>query len=71
MEINAAARQNLIAAGGVIESTFTPGKYALEMSSVVYDQFWRFDKESLPEDLIRRSLLTLRHSPIWNPKLIG
>lgn len=56
MEINAAARQNLIAAGGVIESTFTPGKYALEMSAVVYESFWRFDKESLPEDLIRRGM---------------
>lgn len=54
MEINAAARQNLIAAGGVIESTFTPGKYALQMSAEVYKTFWRFDKESLPEDLIRR-----------------
>lgn len=58
MEINAAARQNLINAGGVIENTFTPGRYAMEMSSAVYDLAWRFDKESLPEDLIRRCLLS-------------
>lgn len=54
MEINAAARQSLIAANGVIEGTFTPGKYAMEMSGVVYDLLWRFDQEALPEDLIRR-----------------
>ena len=57
MEINAAARQNLVGAGGVIENTFTPGRYAMEMSSAVYDLSWRFDKESLPEDLIRRCSL--------------
>lgn len=56
MEINAAARQNLIAAGGIIEQTFTPGKYALEMSAVVYNALWRFDQEALPEDLIRRGM---------------
>ncbi|KAG0629524.1 hypothetical protein M758_1G110200 [Ceratodon purpureus] len=56
MEINAAARQNLVGAGGVIENTFTPGRYAMEMSSAVYDLSWRFDKESLPEDLIRRGM---------------
>lgn len=54
MEINAAARQNLVAAAGVIETTFTPGKYAMEMSAVVYETFWQFDQEALPEDLIRR-----------------
>ncbi|KAG0579870.1 hypothetical protein KC19_4G130100 [Ceratodon purpureus] len=56
MEINAAARQNLVAANGVIETTFTPGKYAMEMSAVVYDALWRFDQEALPEDLIRRGM---------------
>ena len=57
MEINAAARQNLINAGGVIESNFTPGPYALEMSSAVYGLKWRFDMEGLPADLIRRCVI--------------
>lgn len=54
MEINALARESLINAGGIIESCFSPGKYALELSSAAYDQLWRFDMEALPADLIRR-----------------
>ncbi|OVA06652.1 Lipoxygenase [Macleaya cordata] len=56
MEINALARQSLINAGGIIESSFTPGKYAIEISSVIYGQEWRFDMEGLPADLVRRGL---------------
>jgi lipoxygenase len=54
MEINAQARKALINAGGIIESSFSPGKYSMLLSSGVYDTFWRFDKEALPADLIRR-----------------
>lgn len=54
MEINALARQYLISAKGVIETSFFPGKYSMELSSVVYDQEWRFDYEALPKDLINR-----------------
>ena len=54
MEINALARESLINAGGIIESCFSPGKYAIELSSAAYDQLWRFDMEALPADLIRR-----------------
>ena len=54
MEINALARESLINAGGIIESTFSPGKYSIEISSAAYDQLWRFDMEALPADLIRR-----------------
>lgn len=54
MEINALARQNLINGGGVIESCFSPGKYAMELSSAAYDIMWRFDMEALPADLVRR-----------------
>lgn len=54
MEINAQARGLLINAGGVIESNFSPKKYCLELSSTVYKDFWRFDMEALPNDLIRR-----------------
>ncbi|KAJ4724166.1 Lipoxygenase [Melia azedarach] len=56
MEINALARQLLINADGVIESTFTPRTYSMELSSVAYDKEWRFDYEALPKDLIRRGL---------------
>ena len=54
MEINALAREALINAGGIIESTFSPVKYSMELSSVAYDKHWRFDHEALPKDLISR-----------------
>ncbi|CAI9779943.1 unnamed protein product [Fraxinus pennsylvanica] len=56
LEINALARQNLINADGVIESCFTPGRYCMEMSAAAYKNFWRFDLEGLPADLIRRGM---------------
>uniref|UniRef100_A0A6N2MN37 Lipoxygenase n=1 Tax=Salix viminalis TaxID=40686 RepID=A0A6N2MN37_SALVM len=56
MEINAEARKSLINAGGTIESTFSPGKYSMELSSVVYDKQWRFDHQGLPMDLISRGM---------------
>ncbi|KAF3448915.1 hypothetical protein FNV43_RR09632 [Rhamnella rubrinervis] len=43
MEINALARQALINAGGIIETSFSPGKYSTEFSSAAYDKQWRFD----------------------------
>ncbi|KAK4566683.1 hypothetical protein RGQ29_002804 [Quercus rubra] len=56
MEINASARQTLVNADGVIESCFTPGQYAMEISAAAYKSSWRFDMESLPADLIRRGM---------------
>ncbi|KAJ6945126.1 hypothetical protein NC651_000228 [Populus alba x Populus x berolinensis] len=56
MEINALARQYLVNAKGIIETSFFPGKYSMELSSVVYDQEWRFDYEALPKDLINRGM---------------
>ncbi|KAK2636726.1 hypothetical protein Ddye_031518 [Dipteronia dyeriana] len=56
LEINALARQSLINGGGIIEASFFPGKYAMEVSSAAYKSMWRFDKEALPADLIRRGL---------------
>ncbi|XWS22731.1 hypothetical protein CRYUN_Cryun29cG0061500 [Craigia yunnanensis] len=55
LEINALARQSLINAGGIIEACFSPGKYAMELSSAAYES-WRFDMEALPADLIRRGM---------------
>ncbi|CAA0832500.1 Lipoxygenase 2- chloroplastic [Striga hermonthica] len=56
MEINALARQALINCDGIIESSFSPGKYSIELSSVAYDKLWRFDLEALPADLINRGI---------------
>ncbi|KAL2238646.1 linoleate 13S-lipoxygenase 2-1, chloroplastic-like [Sesamum indicum] len=56
MEINALAREALINANGIIEKAFSPGKYAIELSSIAYDQLWRFDLEALPADLINRGM---------------
>ncbi|KAG6536177.1 hypothetical protein ZIOFF_001226 [Zingiber officinale] len=56
MEINALARSSLINANGIIEGTFSPRKYSLELSSAAYDKLWRFDMEALPADLIRRGM---------------
>ncbi|XP_050232387.1 linoleate 13S-lipoxygenase 3-1, chloroplastic [Mercurialis annua] len=56
LEINALARQSLVSADGVIENCFTPGRYCMEMSAAAYKNFWRFDMEGLPADLIRRGM---------------
>ncbi|XP_044470116.1 linoleate 13S-lipoxygenase 2-1, chloroplastic-like [Mangifera indica] len=56
MEINALARQKLINADGIIESSFSPGKLSAELGSAVYDAVWRFDHEALPQDLISRGM---------------
>ncbi|TVU08175.1 hypothetical protein EJB05_41566 [Eragrostis curvula] len=56
MEINALARGMLINADGIIETNFAPREYCIELSSAVYKDFWRFDMEALPNDLIRRGM---------------
>ncbi|CAJ1933281.1 unnamed protein product [Sphenostylis stenocarpa] len=56
MEINALAREALINANGIIESSFTPGKHSVLLSSIVYDKHWQFDLQSLPKDLIHRGM---------------
>ncbi|KAL6646132.1 hypothetical protein ACP70R_017740 [Stipagrostis hirtigluma subsp. patula] len=56
LRINALARSALINADGIIEVSFSPQKYSMELSSVAYDQLWRFDMEALPADLIRRGM---------------
>ncbi|KAK9079051.1 hypothetical protein SSX86_000720 [Deinandra increscens subsp. villosa] len=56
MEINGLARLALINAGGTIETSFSPLKYSMQISSDVYAQQWRFDHEALPADLISRGM---------------
>ncbi|KAK2353189.1 linoleate 9S-lipoxygenase [Trifolium repens] len=55
MNINALARNVLVNAEGIIESTFLWGNYALEMSAVVYKD-WVFTEQGLPNDLIKRGV---------------
>ncbi|XP_054780939.1 seed linoleate 9S-lipoxygenase-3-like isoform X2 [Prosopis cineraria] len=55
MRINATARSALINEGGTIESTFLPGKYAMEISSIIYKN-WVFTEQALPNDLIKRGM---------------
>ncbi|KAG8085102.1 hypothetical protein GUJ93_ZPchr0010g9360 [Zizania palustris] len=55
MQINTLARSILLSAGGILEMTMYPGKYAMEMSSAIYSH-WRFTDQSLPNDLIKRGV---------------
>ncbi|CAL8146467.1 unnamed protein product [Prunus armeniaca] len=70
LKINALARQFLINAGGVIESNFTAGKYCMEMSCAAYRDWWRFDLEGLPADLLRRGMAVPDSTQVHGIRLV-
>ncbi|XP_059302515.1 linoleate 9S-lipoxygenase 6 [Lycium ferocissimum] len=69
MNINAMARQVLINAGGVLESTVFPSKYAMEMSAVVYKN-WVFPDQALPADLVKRGVAVEDDSSLHGVRLL-
>ncbi|MFS8005670.1 putative linoleate 13S-lipoxygenase [Helianthus anomalus] len=54
MQINSLARLALINASGTINTSFSPKKYSMQLSSDAYARDWRFDHEALPADLVSR-----------------
>ncbi|KAL4585614.1 hypothetical protein LXL04_010237 [Taraxacum kok-saghyz] len=54
--INAIACESLISTQGIIEDGFSSGIYSTEMVCAAYRDWWRFDLEGLPQDLIRRGM---------------
>ncbi|GAU50191.1 hypothetical protein TSUD_408790 [Trifolium subterraneum] len=55
MNINANARNILINADGIVESTFLLGGYSMQLSADAYKD-WNFTEQGLPNDLIKRGV---------------
>lgn len=71
LQINAMARVALVNAGGIIERTFTPGRYSMELGSQVYGATWTFESQALPQDLIARGMAVSDSSKASGVSLVG
>ncbi|XP_021282192.1 linoleate 9S-lipoxygenase 6-like [Herrania umbratica] len=69
MTINALARELLVNAGGIIETTFCPGKYSMEMSSENYKS-WNFLDQALPNDLKKRGIAVDDANSLYGLRLL-
>ncbi|CAO1944102.1 unnamed protein product [Urochloa humidicola] len=69
MNINSNARQMLVNAGGIFETTVFPREYAFEMSSKIYKN-WNFNDQALPDDLIKRGMAVPDPSSPYKVKLL-
>ncbi|MQL20446.1 hypothetical protein EI008_26020, partial [Escherichia coli] len=69
MNINSLARNVLVNAEGIIESTFLWGRYSLEMSAVIY-KYWVFPEQALPADLIKRGVAVEDSSSPYGLRLL-
>ncbi|KAL2337924.1 hypothetical protein Fmac_012370 [Flemingia macrophylla] len=69
LNINGLARQALINADGIIEKSFLPGRYSVEMSSAVYKN-WVFTDQALPTDLVKRGLAVEDPSAPYGLRLV-
>ncbi|PIM98369.1 Linoleate 13S-lipoxygenase [Handroanthus impetiginosus] len=56
IKTNSFSRDILINADAVIETFNAPAKYCMELSCFAYRDWWRFDLQGLPADLIRRGM---------------
>lgn len=54
IKTNAFTQDNLINAGSFTGSFNSPKKYCMQLSCTAYRDWWRFDQEGLPADIIRR-----------------
>ncbi|CAO2172364.1 unnamed protein product [Urochloa humidicola] len=69
MNINSNARQMLVNAGGIFETTVFPREYAFEMSSKIYKN-WNFNDQALPDDLIKRGMAVPDPSSPYKVRLL-
>jgi hypothetical protein len=59
-------------AAGVIESSFSPGSFSMQLSSKVYGLAWRFKEEGLRADLEKRWVVILSVITVLNEEgLLG
>ncbi|KAG0604154.1 hypothetical protein M758_10G149300 [Ceratodon purpureus] len=70
LEINRTARATLIAAGGSIETHFTPKKYSMELAAANYRDTWTFESQALPNDLVARGMAERDESAPHGVKLV-